>query len=76
MKTLKVIPAGIQLELKSSADPVLYDHPLTLVVEVPAAWRECKVAQGETLLRIQAVDGFVTFDAAPNGPPISVWPAQ
>lgn len=76
VKTLKVVGNGIQLELKFSADPKLYDLPLTLVVEVPPAWRECNVSQGATRLRVSASGGFVTFDAIPNGPPVSVWPAS
>ena len=76
VKTLQVLPAGIQLELKSAADPKRYDHPLTLVVEVPASWRACNISQGETKSRASAVNGFLTFDALPNGPAISVWPSQ
>lgn len=76
VKTLKVIPNGIQLELTSSADPKLYDLPLTLVVEVPATWRECNVSQGATQLRVPAVGGFITFDATPDGPAISIWPVS
>lgn len=76
VKTLKVIASGIQLELKSSADPKFYDLPLTLVAEVPAGWRECNVSQGETKARATAKDGVLIFDAIPNGPPISLWPAQ
>ncbi len=75
VKTLKVIANGIQLELKSTSDPKLYDHPLTLVTEVPATWKECNILQGETKSRATAVNGKLTFDAIPNGPPISVWPS-
>lgn len=75
VKTLKVIANGIQLELKSSADPSLYDLPLTLVTEVPVQWRECLISQGSAPFRATAVNGSLTFDASPNGPPISIWPA-
>ncbi|HEY9249696.1 MAG TPA: polysaccharide deacetylase family protein [Rariglobus sp.] len=74
VKTLKVIANGIQLELKSSADPVYYDQPLTLVTEVPATWRECNISQGAAQTRATAKDGVLTFDALPNGPAISLWP--
>ena len=74
VKTLKVVPNGIQLELKSSADPKFYDYPLTLVAHVPPAWGECNVSQGETKKRATAKAGVLTFDAIPNGPAISVWP--
>lgn len=75
VKTLEVAPDGIRLELNTQADPAFYDHPLTLVVEVPASWRECSITQGETILRITAVNGFVTFDAVPDGRPIGIRPA-
>lgn len=75
VKTLKVIANGIQLELKSSADPKFYDHPLTVVTEVPAGWRTCNVAQGGAPVAVTAKDGVLKFDAIPNGPPISIWPA-
>ncbi|HSI09115.1 MAG TPA: polysaccharide deacetylase family protein [Rariglobus sp.] len=75
VKTLKVIANGIQLELKSSADPKFYDLPLTLVTEVPAGWRTCNISQGGgTPVAATAKDGVLTFDATPNGPPISIWP--
>ena len=76
VKTLKVIANGIQLELKSSADPKLYDLPLTLVTEVPPGWRTCNISQGGAPVAATAKDGVLTFDAIPNGPPISIWPAQ
>lgn len=76
VKTLKVVGNGIQLELKSSADPKLYDLPLTLIAEVPAHWRECNITQGASKSRTPVFNGTVTFDAAPNGPPVSIWPVQ
>jgi hypothetical protein len=75
VKTLKVIANGIQLELKSSADPKFYDLPLTLVTEVPANWRTCNISQGgATPVAATAKDGVLKFDAIPNGQPISIWP--
>lgn len=76
VKPHKIQPTGIQLELESSADTKLYDQPLTLVTEVPKNWTVCNISQGETKSRATAVNGFLTFDALPNGPAISVWPAQ
>lgn len=77
VKTLKVIANGIQLELKSSADPKFYDHPLTVVTEVPANWRACNISQGgATPVAATAKDGVLKFDAIPNGPPISIWPVS
>lgn len=76
VKTLKVVPNGIQLELSCSADSRLYDHPLTLVTRVPSAWRECNISQGSIQSRATAKEGVLIFDALPNGPAISVWPAS
>jgi len=75
VKVLKIIPNGIQLELKSGADPRYYDHPLTLITRVPEAWYACNVTQGSIQAKATAKDGLLQFDAVPNGPPISVWPA-
>ena len=41
------------------ADPKLYDHPLTVKVEVPKTWKNAK-------------DGFVYVDVIPNGKPFEV----
>jgi peptidoglycan/xylan/chitin deacetylase (PgdA/CDA1 family) len=76
VKTLRVIPNGIQLDIKSSADPKLYDLPLTLVVEVPSTWHDCNVSQGANSVRVSGTGGFVTFDVDPHGPPISIRPAS
>lgn len=75
VKTLKVVPRGIQLELKCSADPKFYDLPLTLVTQVPPAWGTCTISQGEVKSRATAKGGVLIFDAIPNGPPISILPA-
>ncbi len=75
VKTLKVVPMGIQLELKCSADPKLYDLPLTLVTQVPPAWGACTISQGEVKSRATAKGGVLVFDAIPNGPPIAILPA-
>jgi hypothetical protein len=74
--TLQVAVNVIQLDLKCTADPVLYDQPLTLVVEVPSTWRECIIAQGAAQTRTTAVNGKLVFDATPNGPPVSIRPAE
>lgn len=76
VKTLKVVGNGIQLELKSSADPKLYDLPLTLIADVPAHWRECNITQGSAKFRAAVTGGKLVFDAVPDGQPISIWPVQ
>ena len=75
VKTVKAVANGIQIELKSSADPKFYDLPLTLVTQVPPAWSECNISQGDVKSRATAKDGVLKFDAVPNGPAVSVWPA-
>lgn len=75
VRVLKTLANGIQIELKSSADPQFYDHPLTLVMRVPDAWGECNISQGETKSRATAKNGDLRFDALPNASPVSVWPA-
>jgi peptidoglycan/xylan/chitin deacetylase (PgdA/CDA1 family) len=62
----------IRLELKSDADPQLYDLPLTLVTQVPATWRDCVVTQGQKSTTITTAGGRLVFDAVPNGEPISI----
>lgn len=74
VRTLKVLPMGIQLELKCSADPELYDLPLTLVTQVPPDWGACDISQGGMKIRATAKGGVLIFDAVPNGTPISVLP--
>ena len=65
----------IQLELKSEADPTLYDLPLTLVAQVSATWKRCQVVQGATKTMVTSVDGRVQFEALPGGGSITIQPA-
>jgi hypothetical protein len=66
VKTLRKEDRGIELELKCSADPELYDAPLTLVTEVPADWKKVTVSQGESKTVAEVKDGFVKFGALPG----------
>ena len=66
LKVLRKAARGIELELKCTADPELYDAPLTLITEVPADWKEVIVSQGEAKTTLEAKDGKVTFDALPG----------
>jgi hypothetical protein len=65
----------IQLTLKCSADPALYDFPLTLVTRVPAAWQGCEVTQGKNKSTVVAQNGEVRYDALPGSDSISLTPA-
>ncbi len=66
VKILRKVDRGIELELKCSADPDLYDAPLTLITEVPAAWKQVTVMQGEKKTPVTAAAGKVMFDAVPG----------
>jgi len=73
--TVKVLEANaqkIRLELKSQADPHLYDLPLTLVTHVPAAWGQCEVIQGEKKTVVAAANGTLRFEALPGGEPVTI----
>ena len=57
----------IRLQLTCQADPKLYDHPLTLITQVPAAWKRCSIEQqGRKAIR-EVKNARVRFDAVPNG---------
>ena len=48
----------IRLALSSDADATLYDQPLTLRTRVPAGWKTCTVAQGESRATAQVTNGI------------------
>lgn len=64
----------IRLELACQADAALYDQPLTLVTQVPAAWTRCAVTQGTQKTVVAADKGEVRFAALPNAGPIILTP--
>ena len=70
VKTLESNAQRIVLALKSKADAQLYDYPLTLVTQVPAAWKNCRVTQGAKTAQIAAKDGSLMFEALPGDEPI------
>lgn len=75
--TVEVLNANeskIELKLSADVDPELYDHPLTLVTEVPPHWKQCRILQGESESLAVASDGRLTYDAMPNGPRIQLLP--
>ncbi|MGC3965953.1 MAG: polysaccharide deacetylase family protein [Pirellulales bacterium] len=65
----------IQITLKTKADPKVYDLPLTLVTQVPAAWKRVEVAQGAAKAIIETRDGLAVYEARPDGKPIVLRPA-
>lgn len=73
--TVKLIDANektIQLELTSTADPKLYDLPLTLITRTPKAWAKAKVTQGARTVSIEVSNGVAQFQAMPNGGTIAL----
>jgi peptidoglycan/xylan/chitin deacetylase (PgdA/CDA1 family) len=67
---------AIQVELKCSADPELYDLPLTLVTKVPPAWKTVAVKQAGAVQAVSPVNGEVRFEARPNAGQIEIRPAS
>jgi peptidoglycan/xylan/chitin deacetylase (PgdA/CDA1 family) len=66
---------GIKLALKTSADPALFEAPLTLVTNVPDDWKKCRVMQGDNTQTVPVVKGVAMYDAKPDGSAISLRPA-
>lgn len=62
----------ISLTLSCTADPKLYDQPLTLVTSVPASWTACTVTQGKHSSEVTAKAGALMFDALPGSEPIVI----
>jgi hypothetical protein len=60
------------VELKSKADPVYYDHPLTLITHVPADWKQARVQQGDRKSVIAVANGSIRYEAVPGADPIVV----
>jgi len=62
----------IQLELNCSADPSLYDEPLTLITQVPSTWKNCTLSQGTNRLNMAISKSAVQYSATPGGGPITL----
>lgn len=65
IKVAKADAASIRLSLSSSADPALYDAPLTLETRVPEGWSTCRVTQGATCTEREVAGGKVRYNAVP-----------
>jgi hypothetical protein len=73
--TTKQSEAGvIQVTLALKADPKIYDAPLTLVTEVPAAWKRVEIRQGDRSTTATAAGGKVAYDAWPGSEPVTLRP--
>lgn len=62
--------AKITLSLTCTADPKLYDLPLTLVTTLPAGWTACSVDQGKRHAEAKVANGAAMYQALPGAEPI------
>lgn len=66
-------PSQIRLTLTCSADPKLYDEPLTLITRVPDGWKTCILTHAGTNATLQIAQGEVRYDALPSGQTITLY---
>lgn len=71
-RILKSTDGELLLTLTGTLDQALYDLPLTVRTSVPAAWTSAVVTQGSVRTAVPVVNGLVTYDALPNGDPVSL----
>jgi len=57
-------------------DPKLYDAPLTLLTQVPASWRKCRITQGAQNTEVAATTGTLRYSAVPNGDQVTIQPLR
>ncbi|MFA6288709.1 MAG: polysaccharide deacetylase family protein [Opitutaceae bacterium] len=73
LKELVSNESEIRVSLTSGTNPGLYDLPLTLSTQVPAAWKACVVTQGKTVSApIPVSGGEVRYDALPGADEILI----
>lgn len=72
VKLLESGPDQIRIQLTSTADPALYDLPLTLSTRVPKEWKECLVTQGSAKTTAPVVEGTVHYPATPGAAEITL----
>ncbi|HEY9249209.1 MAG TPA: hypothetical protein VIO38_08760, partial [Rariglobus sp.] len=66
-----VTSASITLTLATTAGS-LYDLPLTVVTQVPAAWKGVVVTQDARQVHVPVIGGAVLYDALPNAGPVTI----
>lgn len=74
---VRVISASaneIRATLTTQQDPAIYNYPLTLTTEVPAAWRSALVTQAGTAVEVPVVNGAINYDARPGPGEIRITP--
>jgi len=66
--------AQIRLRLACTADPALYDQPLTLETRVSPEWQGCRITQGAARVERPVRAGIVRYDARPGSDEILLQP--
>lgn len=74
IKVLQSDASEVRVSLTCTLDPVYFDLPLTVAVEVPASWKECNITQGSKTSQAVAAGGEVRFDALPGPDEIVIKP--
>lgn len=74
IKVLQADASQLRASLTCSSDPVYYDMPLTVAIEVPAIWKTCNVVQGTKTWQATAEGGEIRFDALPGSDEIVIKP--
>jgi len=74
VKVLEASDNLIKVELSSSADPALYDYPLTLVAKVPASWKGAEITQAGKTAHVTVDKETAKFDAIPNAGTVEIRP--
>ncbi|HYG75729.1 MAG TPA: polysaccharide deacetylase family protein [Planctomycetota bacterium] len=75
--TVEVLEAGekkIALKLSTKADPQFYDAALTLITQVPAAWKKVSISQGAQKSSAEVANGSVRYEALPGNDVITLQP--
>lgn len=65
---------ALRLRLEVAADPQFYNLPLTLITQVPEAWRVVQVRQQGRSTRAVASEGVIRYDATPNAGDLEIIP--
>jgi peptidoglycan/xylan/chitin deacetylase (PgdA/CDA1 family) len=64
-------PSLVTLTLGTTNGP-LYDLPLTLITQVPPAWKAAVVVQDAKTVNVPVINGAVMYDAQPNAGQVSI----
>jgi Polysaccharide deacetylase. len=74
LKVMKSDATEVRASLTCSLDPVYYNYPLTVAIEVPTSWKACTITQGGKTQKADATNGEIRFDAVPGSDEIVIKP--